>query len=39
MSPLIHFIVNTVMISNAHCSTDDIGSLHIDSSLDGAGGG
>ena len=26
-------------IGNAHCSTDDIGSLRIDSLLDGAGGG
>ena len=38
MSPLIHFIVD-VVTSNAHCFTDDIGSLHFDSSLDGAGGG
>ena len=29
----------TVMIGNIHCSTDGIGSLHIDSSLDGARGG
>ena len=29
----------TVMIGNAHCSTEVIGSLHINSSLDGAGGG
>ena len=25
--------------NDSHCSTDDIGSLRIDSSLDGAGGG